>query len=186
VLRVLEESAGPVQPGTPLLEIGDPSALEIVADVLTSDAVIIPPSAAVRIDRWGGDGELAAHVRLLEPSAFTRVSALGVEEQRVNVVIDLDDPRERWASLGDGYRVEVHIVVWRDEDVLRVPSSAVFRRDEHWCTFVVEAGIARLREVELGHRARDHVEVLSGLAEGATVIVYPGERIVDGAQVVAR
>lgn len=186
VLRVLEESAGPVQPGTPLLEIGDPAALEIVADVLTSDAVVIPPSAGVRIDRWGGEGELAAHVRLLEPSAFTRVSALGVEEQRVNVIIDLDDPRERWATLGDGYRVEVHIVVWRSEDVLRVPASAVFRRDEAWCAFVVEGGVARLRELELGHRARDHVEVLSGLAEGATVIVYPGERIADGVEVAPR
>lgn len=186
VLRVLEENAGPVQPGTALLEIGDPSALEIVADVLTSDAVAIPASADVRIDRWGGEGELAAHVRLVEPSAFTRVSALGVEEQRVNVIIDLGEPRERWAALGDGYRVEVHIVVWRGDDILRAPASAVFRREERWCTFVVENGIAHLREVELGHRARDHVEILSGIPEGATIIVYPGERIADGVEVAPR
>jgi HlyD family secretion protein len=186
VLRVLQESAGPVQPGTPLLEIGDPSALEIVVDVLTSDAVIIPESASVRIDRWGGEGELAAHVRLLEPSAFTRISALGVEEQRVNAIIDLDDPRERWAALGDGYRVEVHIVVWQGDDVLRIPSSAVFRREERWSTFVIEDGIAHLTEIEIGHRGRDEVEVLSGVPEGATVVVYPGERVEDGVEVVAR
>lgn len=186
VLRVLAESAGPVQPGTALLEIGDPGALEVVADVLTSDAVVIPTSADVRIDRWGGEGELRGHVRLLEPSAFTRVSALGVEEQRVDVVIDLDDARERWAALGDGYRVEVHIVVWRDEAVLRIPASAVFRRDDQWCAFVVEGGIAHLRELELGHRGRDDVEVLSGVDEGATVIVYPGERIEDGVEVTPR
>jgi HlyD family secretion protein len=186
VLRVLEESGGPVQPGTPLVEIGDPSALEIVADVLTSDAVAIPASAHVRIDRWGGEGELAAHVRLLEPSAFTRVSALGVEEQRVNVIIDLDEPRERWSALGDGYRVEVHVVVWRGEEVLRAPASAVFRRGERWCAFVVEDGAARLRPLELGHRARDHVEVVSGVSEGDVLIVYPSDRVAEGVEVEGR
>jgi HlyD family secretion protein len=186
ILRVLAESAGPVQPGTALIEVGNPAALEIVADVLTSDAVVIPAAALVRIDRWGGADMLSGHVRLLEPSAFTRVSALGVEEQRVNVVIDLDDPRERWASLGDGYRVEVHVVVWQSQDVLRIPASAVFRRQEAWCTFVVEGGVARLTPLELGHRSRDEVEVISGVPEGATVIVYPGERVEDGAEVVSR
>lgn len=186
VLRVLQESAGPVQVGAPLLEVGDPSALEIVVDVLTSDAVSIPAAAAVRIDRWGGPDVLSGHVRLIEPSAFTRVSALGVEEQRVNAIVDLDEPRERWAALGDGYRVEVHIVVWRSDSVLRVPASAVFRREERWCAFVVDGGVAHLRELELGHRGRDHVEVLSGLDEGATVVVYPGERVDDGVEVAPR
>jgi HlyD family secretion protein len=140
----------------------------------------------VRVDRWGGEPVLHGHVRLVEPSAFTRVSALGVEEQRVNAIIDLDDPRETWAALGDGYRVEVHVVVWREESVLRVPASAVFRREDRWCTFEVEGGLAHLREVELGHRGRDEVEVLSGLDEGATVIVYPGERVQDGVEVAPR
>ena len=186
VLRVLQESAGPVQPGTPLFEVGDPAALEIVADMLTSDAVLVPPAAEVRIDRWGGETVLRGHVRLIEPSAFTRVSALGVEEQRVNALIDLDDERETWAALGDGYRVEVHVVVWRHESVLRVPASAVFRRGERWCTFVLEGGLAQLHEVELGHRGRDEIEVLSGLDEGARVIVYPGERVEDGVEVAPR
>lgn len=186
VLRVMQESAGPVQAGAALLEVGDPAALEIVADILTSDAVQVPPRAEVRIDRWGGEATLRGHVRLVEPSAFTRVSALGVEEQRVNAIIELDEPRERWAALGDGYRVEVHVVVWRGDDVLRVPASAVFRRRERWCVFVVEAGSAHLRTLELGRRGRDSVEVLSGLAEGAIVIEYPGEQVDDGVLVRAR
>ena len=123
-----------------ILEVGDPSALEVVVDVLSQDATRIPAGAAALIERWGGKNPLRGHVRVVEPSAFTKLSALGVEEQRVNVIIDMDDDRELWSSLGDGYRVEARISVWEGEDVLKVPASAVFRSEEAWATFVVEGG----------------------------------------------
>jgi HlyD family secretion protein len=185
VLHVVRESAGVVQPAEPILEIGDPSALEIVTDVLTSDAVHVAPGAEVRIDGWGGE-PLEGRVRLVEPSATTRVSALGVQEQRVDVIIALTSERARWASLGDGYRVETHVVVDRREGALRVPASAVFRTGDGWSAYVVEGDHARHVSVELGLRSRDAVEVLGGLAEGQRVIVYPGERVVDGALVSVR
>jgi HlyD family secretion protein len=185
VLRVVRESAGVVQAGEPLLEVGDPAALELVTDVLTSDAVRIAPGAAVRVDGWGG-APLEGRVRLIEPSATTRVSALGVQEQRVNVVIALDSPRELWASLGDGYRVETHVVVERRDAVLRVPASAVFRTGDGWAAYVLEGPVVRLRPLELGLRSRDAIEVLGGLEEGARVVVFPGERVVDGAEVTVR
>ena len=137
VLRVLRESGGVVQAGTPLMEVGDPARLEIATDVLTSDAVDIEAGDHVVIERWGGGEDLRGHVRLIEPSAFTRTSALGVEEQRVNVVIDLDSPREEWHRLGDGYRVETRIVIWEEPDVLVVPASAVFRHGEGWAVYRV-------------------------------------------------
>jgi len=186
VLRVIQQSEGVVGPGTPLVEVGDPSALEIVVDVLTTDAVIIRPGAHVEIDRWGGERKLRGHVRLVEPSAFTRVSALGVEEQRVNVVIDLDEPRERWSALGDGYRVEAAIVVWEEPDVLRVPASAVFRRGEGWAVFRLEGGVARLRTVDAGKRNGLDVQIVRGLAVGDRVIAHPSDRVVDGVDAVAR
>ena len=127
VLRVVQESEGVVQPGTPLVEVGDPAALEVVVDVLTADAVKVEPGAPVSLERWGGEGALEGRVRRVEPSAFTKVSALGVEEQRVNVVIDIDSPRERWTQLGDGYRVEARMQIWREEDALKIPASALFR-----------------------------------------------------------
>jgi HlyD family secretion protein len=185
VLRVVRESAGVVQAGEPLLEVGDPAALEIVTDVLTSDAVRIAPGAQVRIDGWGGE-PLEGRVRLVEPSATTRVSALGVEEQRVNVVIALDSPHARWSALGDGYRVETHVTVERREDVVRVPASALFRTGDGWAAYVVAGEVVHLRPVEVGLRSRDAIEVVSGLAEGDRVVVYPGERVVEGAEVSAR
>jgi HlyD family secretion protein len=186
ILRVIQESAGVVQPGTPLVELGDVKALEIVADVLTSDAVHIKPSARAWIERWGGEAALAAHVRSIEPSAFTRVSALGVEEQRVNVILDLDEPYTKWSALGDGYRVEVRMLTWQGDDVLVVPESAIFRRNERWATFAVRDGKAELVFVEVGHRNGETAEVLGGLSEGMEVIVHPSDRVVPGIEIARR
>ena len=185
VLKVLHESEGVVQPSTPLVELGDPTALEITVDVLTSDAVSIAPGAPVDVTRWGGD-PLEGRVRSVEPSAFTRLSALGVEEQRVNVQIDLVSPRERWQRLGDGYRVEVQIVVWEAERVAKVPASAVFRRDQGWAAFRVEAGVAGLTPIEIGHRTSREVEVVRGLEPAMSVIVHPSDRVADGVKVAAQ
>jgi HlyD family secretion protein len=185
VLKVLHESEGVVQPGAPLVELGDPAALEITVDVLTSDAVRIVPGARVDVTRWGGDA-LEGRVRRVEPSAFTRLSALGVEEQRVNVQIDLTSPRDRWQRLGDGYRVEVQIAVWESERVAKVPASAVFRRGQGWAAFRVEAGVARLTPIEIGHRTSREVEVVRGIEPGARVIVHPSDRVVEGVEVAQR
>jgi HlyD family secretion protein len=186
VLRVFHPSGGPVAPGAPLFELGDPAALEVVVDVLSSDAVSVRPGARVELDRWGGPHLLRGRVRLVEPSAFTRLSALGVEEQRVDVVIDLVEPRARWAALGDGYRVEARIVDWESAEVLRVPASAVFRRGAGWAVFRVEEGVARLRLLGIGRRNGLEVEVLRGLAAGDRVVAHPSDRVVDGASVIAR
>ena len=186
VLRLTQESEGVVQPGIALLEIGDPAGLEIVVDVLTADAVEIRPGAPVLIERWGGDSVLHGHVQRVEPSAFTRVSALGVEEQRVNVIVNLDEPREHWAALGDGYRVESRTVIWQAPDVLRVPAGAVFRHKGGWAVYAVERGVVRLRSVEVGHRNGAQVEILSGLRPGERVVVYPSDDVVDGAKAEAR
>jgi len=186
VLKVFQESEGVVQAGTPIVEVGDPAALEIVVDVLSQDATRIPDGAPVTIERWGGKAPLRAHVRVVEPSAFTKLSALGVEEQRVNVVIDLDEERDRWSTLGDGYRVEARISVWEGEDVLRLPASAVFRAEEAWATFVVEDGAAVLRPVEIGETNGLETEVLSGLQEGDMVIAYPSDSVRDGVSVRSR
>jgi HlyD family secretion protein len=183
VLRLLQESEGVVQPGAALLEIGDPASLEVVIDVLTIDAVRIRPGAPVLIERWGADRALHGHVHRVEPSAFTRVSALGVEEQRVNVIIHLDDPAENWRALGDAFRVEAQIVVWEEPDVLQVPSGAVFRRGEGWAVYVVADGRARLRQVEIGHRTDTSAEVRRGLAIGDSVVLYPGDSIREGQRV---
>jgi HlyD family secretion protein len=186
VLRVFQESEGVVQSGTPILEVGDPSALEIVVDVLSQDATRIPARAPTLIERWGGKNPLHGHVRVVEPSAFTKISALGVEEQRVNVIVDLDDDRTLWSTLGDGYRVEARISVWEGRDVLEVPASAVFRSEEAWATFVVEEGTAVLRRVDIGESNGLETEVLSGLQEGDTVIAYPSDSVRDGVSVEPR
>jgi HlyD family secretion protein len=186
VLRVLQESAGPVAAGAPLVEIGDPTRQEIVVDVLTPDAVAIASGAHVSIERWGGEKPLTAHVRAVEPSAFTRVSALGVEEQRVNVMIDLDEPYETWAAMGDGYRLDAHIVVWEAKETLRAPSGALFRRGDGWAAYVVQGQTARLRDVSVGRSNGTQVQITGGLLAGELVILHPGERVADGAKVVAR
>jgi HlyD family secretion protein len=182
ILRVIQSSEAVVQPGAPLLEIGDPNALEIAIDVLTSDAVRIHTGALVVFERWGG-AALEGRVRRVDPSAFTRISALGVEEQRVNVIIDLTSPRAAWATLSDGYRVEAHIVVWDAADVLQIPGSAVFRHDSGWATFRVVAERAVLTPLEIGERTPSSVEVKRGLRAGDRVVLHPSDRVGDGVRV---
>ncbi|MCA9601941.1 MAG: efflux RND transporter periplasmic adaptor subunit [Myxococcales bacterium] len=182
VLRILEENEGVVQPGHPLLEVGDPAALEVVVDVLTSDAVRIHAGQHARLRDWGG-APLEGRVRTVEPSAFTKPSALGVEEQRVNVVLDLHSPREIWATLGDGYRVEVEIVVWSAHGVIRIPSTAVFPREDGWAVFVVRDGVAETERVTLGERGTELVELKQGIREGDRVIDHPSEQIEAGTRV---
>jgi HlyD family secretion protein len=182
ILRVLEKSERVVAAGAPLLELGDPTQLEVVVDVLSTDAVRIPAGAAVLLENWGGPSPLRARVRHVEPSAYTKVSALGVEEQRVNVIADLLDPP---GPLGDGYRVEARIVIWEAEDVLKVPSGAVFREGESWSVYVLDQGRARRRPVEAGHRNPSEVEIRAGLTAGEPVILHPPNSLRDGMRVKA-
>jgi HlyD family secretion protein len=186
VLRVHQKSAGVVQAGTPIVEIGDPRALEIVVDLLTTDAVHVKPGTAVVIQGWGGDVPLSGKVSRVEPSAFTRPSALGVDEQRVNVVVALTDAPERWSALGDGYRVEARLVLWRGEDVLHVPQGAVFRQGDGWAAYEVQGDRAALKPVRIGHRGDTQVEIVSGLSAGASVAVHPGDRVKHGVRVERR
>lgn len=181
VLRVFQESATIVKPGDGIMELGDPADLEVEVDVLSTDAVKIPPGARVMLNEWGGDKSLEARVRLVEPSAFTKVSALGIEEQRVNVIIDFVDPPETRTVLGDGFRVEADIVRWEADDVLTVPTGALFREGGQWSVFVINSdNITELQPLELGHRNDDAAEVLNGLTEGDTVVLYPGDRVSIG------
>jgi HlyD family secretion protein len=186
VLRVWQESARLVSGGMQLIEVGDPTDLEVRVEVLSRDGVTVRPGAAVLLERWGGEGQLHARVRRVEPSAFTKVSALGVEEQRVNLIADFTDAPEARVGLGDGYRVEARIVAWEATDVLRVPAGALFQRDGGWKTFVVEGSRARLRAVETGRSNGVDTEVRAGLEPGAQVIVYPGDRVEDGSRVRGR
>jgi HlyD family secretion protein len=186
VLRVLREDEGVVAAGTPLLEIADLSRLEVVADVATSDAVSIQPGAPVRLAAWGGGEVLRGHVRLVEPAAFTKLSALGIEEQRVNVVIELDEPAERRGALGDGYRVEAAIVVWQAPDVVQIPASALFRTAGAWSVFLWRDGRARLHPVEPGRHSGVRAQIVGGLTGGETVIVHPGDAVADGVRVSRR
>jgi len=186
VFRVLQESAAVVGPGTPLLEIADPSDLEIVVDVLTSDAVRIRQGAPVRIEHWGGERPLEARVRLVEPAGYTKISALGVEEQRTNVVIDLTSPPASWEGLGDGFRVDARIVVFESDDALQAPSSALFRDGDEWAAFVIENGRARKRPVVARRRTARTALVERGLDEGQTVILYPTDVVADGVRVEVR
>jgi HlyD family secretion protein len=183
VLRVTEKSERVVSAGTPILVLGEPGKLEIVADVLSTDAVKVHPGDPVLLTGWGGDHPLRARVRLVEPGGFTKVSALGVEEQRVNVISDfVDSP----GSLGDGYRVEAHIVVWSGKNVLQVPLSALFRRGSRWSAFVIAGGRASARDVEIGHRNESEAEILGGLSEGEQVILHPPNQLADGMRVRTR
>lgn len=185
VLRVLQESAGVVAAGAPIVEIGDPSDLEIVCEMLSTDAVRISEGAPVRIDGWGGD-ELAGRVRLVEPSAFTKVSALGVEEQRVNVVIDIDAAPDDWAGLAHQFRVDVHVQEWAGEGELVAPVAALFRHEGRWSAYAVERGRARLRSYEIGRMNAREAQVLGGALEGVRVIVHPSERVREGVRVAQR
>lgn len=180
VLRVHEQSERVVPVGAPLVSVGDPAALEVVVDVLSTDAVKIRPLAPVQIQDWGGDKPLSAHVRLVEPSGFTKLSALGVEEQRVNVIADF---AEAPAGMADGYRVEARIVVWEGRDVVKIPSSALFRSAGKWSVFVVRDGRARRAGIAIGHRSASEVEVLSGLQENDRVVLHPSDLLDDGVRV---
>ncbi|MGB7345495.1 MAG: HlyD family efflux transporter periplasmic adaptor subunit [Pirellulaceae bacterium] len=180
VLRLFEESSTVVSVGTPLIEVGDPRNLEIEIDVLSTDAVRIQNGAELTIDHWGGGSPLQGHVRVVEPGAFTKVSSLGVEEQRVNIIADFNEPPERIASLGDGYRVEARITVNELEKALLVPNSALFRHNRQWHVLSAVDGKAVLVKVEIGLQNTDLTQVLSGLSEGDTVIQYPSDQLKPG------
>lgn len=201
VLRRFFTSARMLQAGEPILEIGDTASLEVEVDVLSADAVRLEPGLKVQLTRWGREEPLAGRVRLVEPGGFTKVSALGVEEQRVLVIVDLTAPREEWRRLGDAYRVNARFVLWEQDDVLRLPAAAAFRRpgnqreqpaaDYHaapeqpqgWAVFTVDNGRARLRQVEVGRRGGRYLQLLSGLEEGEQVIVHPPRELEDGARI---
>lgn len=188
VLRVLQASESTVALGTPLLELGNVAQLEVVAELLTTDALLVKPGSAVVVERWGGNGELRGRVRMVEPGGFTKVSALGVEEQRVKVHIDIETPHEQWQALGDGYRVSVRIVTLRREQALQVPVSAVFSRADAtgMAVLVVEGGRAWLRPVQLGGRNGSSAWLTGGLQAGEQVIVYPPATVKDGSRVTRR
>ncbi|MDJ0788286.1 MAG: HlyD family efflux transporter periplasmic adaptor subunit [Myxococcota bacterium] len=186
VLRVLRESAGVVPAGADLVEIGDPAQLEIVVDLLSMDAVRVEAGQRALIENWGGERPLEARVRRVEPFGFTKVSALGIEEQRVNVVLDIASPPPEWTRLGHGYQVDVRIIQWEGADVLQVPVTALFRDGGGWAVLVRDDGRAARRVVELGHRNDRHAEIVEGLAAGDEVVVYPGEGIREGARIERR
>jgi HlyD family secretion protein len=183
VLRRLHESESVVPPGEPLVDIANVGDLEIAADYLSTDAVKIRAGMPAIIDRWGGGTPLKGTVRLVEPSGFVKVSALGVEEQRVNVIVDFEDPRSAWQALGDGYRVEVRVIEWEQPHVLQVPTGALFRDGDAWAVFLIQDGVARLRHVQIGRQTSLEAEVTSGLVEGDRVVVHPSDRVADGVRV---
>lgn len=185
VLRVLTESEQVVQPGTPLLEIGDPGDKEIVVQLLSRDAVRIEPGAAATISGWGGD-PIPAVVERVEPSAITKISALGIEEQRVKVILTLTGPTDTFSQLGHGFRVIARIALWREESVLTIPLGALFRDGGDWATYALRDGRARVQTLELGERNESLAQVLGGLQAGDTVILHPSDLVADGVSVVLR
>jgi HlyD family secretion protein len=186
VLKIPRKSEGPVPAGQALLEIGAPSDLEVEVDVLSADAVRIRPGTRVVFERWGGETPLEGVVRVVEPAGFTKVSALGVEEQRVWVIVDFTSPREHWQRLGDGYRVEASFILWEGNDVLQIPASSLFRDGKGWAAFVVQEGKAVKRRVEIGQRSGLAAQVLSGIGEGEQVVVHPDDRLREGVRVATR
>ena len=185
VLKINQESEAPVQAGTPLIEIGDPLDLDVVADLLSTDAVQIKIGAPVRIDGWGGPS-IRGRVTKVDPAGFLKVSALGIEEQRVRTTIDFTDPPEFWSRLGHDYRVIVHITAWSASDALTAPVAALFRQGENWAVYAVEDGRAQVRQITIGHRNNRSAEVLSGLSAGDRVILHPSDRIQQGISVAQR
>jgi HlyD family secretion protein len=183
ILRVFQESARVVPAGFALMEVGDLADLELRIEVLSRDGVAITPGARVMLEQWGGVEPLTARVRHVEPSAFTKISALGVEEQRVYVVADFVDPLEKRPTLGDSYRVEARIVTWENPNALRAPAGALFQRGGTWRTFAIDGGRARLISVKVGRSNGVDTEVLDGLREGQRVVVYPGDKVQDGTRV---
>jgi HlyD family secretion protein len=186
VLKRLHESRSVVSAGAVLIEIGDVRQLEIVSDLLSSEAVKVSAGDAVLIEQWGGGKTLRGRVRRVEPAGFLKISALGVEEQRVNVIIDFEDPAEAWKALGDAYRVEVRVVIWQRPDVLKLPIGSLFRAGDDWAAFVADGGRARLRKLEIGQRNSREAQVLGGLRKGERVVLYPSDDLRDGARIVPR
>ncbi len=182
ILKINHRSEGVVREGLPIIEIGDPNALEVVVDVLSADAVRITQGTPVFFNRWGGESHLEGRVRVVEPAGFTKISALGVEEQRVLVISDIISSPDIWGRLGDGYRVEASFVIW-EGDVLQAPASSLFRVDGDWAVFVMEGGNAHRRMVKIGHRNGLMAEVISGLSEGEEVITHPDSSIENGTAV---
>lgn len=183
VLKVVRESEGVVQAGTVLLEVGNPNALEVAVDLLSTDAVQVSAGMPVVLERWGGSRPLQGVVKRVEPEGFLKISALGVEEQRVWVIVDITSPPEEWRALGDGYRVEARFILWQGDNVLQIPASALFRFHEGWAVMAVEQGRAEVREVTVGHRNGLEAEITSGLTEGEQVIIHPDDRVEDGTRV---
>lgn len=177
VLKVARECEGPVRTGEPLLEVGDPSALEIEVDVLSADAVKIRPGMKVLFERWGGKQPLEGIVRVVEPVGFTKYSALGVEEQRVLIISNFTSPFEKWKRLGSGYRVEARFILWHQDDVLQVPESSLFRHKKGWAVFVIENGRAIRREVKVGQRNGLTAQIVEGIEENEKVINHPSDEI---------
>ncbi len=186
VLSVLHRNEGVVTAGTPLLEIGDPENLEIVVELLSTDAVRVEPGQTVLITNWGQDDPLAGRVNRVEPIGFTKVSALGIEEQRVNVLVDLVTPRERWARLGHGYQLDVDIVLWQGQDVLAIPLTALVRDGDHWAVYQLIETRARKTRVTLGRQNPLRAEITAGLEPGSIIITHPNDAVHDGARVEAR
>lgn len=187
VLRIPSESERVVMAGEPLAEIGNPDDLEIVVDLLSADAVKVSPGDRVLIDAWGGGHVLQGTVRRVEPFGFTKISALGIEEQRVNVIVDLTSPHEEWKRLGHGYQVEARIVLWENDDVLKLPLTALFRDGEgEWAVFVANGGRAQRRPVKIGRRTGFEAQIVDGLHEGERVVVHPSDRVADGVLIAAR
>jgi len=186
ILKIVRESEGVVQPGESVVEIGNPRGLEIEVEALSADAVRIAVGGRVLLERWGGERPLEARVRTIEPTGFTKISALGVEEQRVLIISDIVSPPEEWEKLGDGYRVEASFILWEENDVLQIPSSALFRQGEGWTAFVVEEGIAQRREIEVGRRNGLAAQALSGVSEGDVVILHPDDAVEDGVEIIRR
>ena len=183
VLHVFEENSRVVAAGTPLMEIGDPADLEVIIEVLSRDGAAIPAEAKVEFEQWGGGVPMTGRVRMVEPAAFTKVSALGVEEQRVNVVADLLTPPEQRPNVGDNFRVEARIIVWEAADAVKVPAGALFRQGDQWATFLLVEGRAQLRTVKAGRSSGVEMQVLDGLKRGDKVILYPGSRVHAGQRV---
>ena len=182
----MQESETIVSPGMAILEIGDPADLEIEAEILSRDAVAIRPGDPVEISHWGGEQALNARVRRVEPAAFTKISALGVEEQRVIVLCDLIDPPEAARALGDRFRVEVRVAVWHEDDVLVAPAGALFRRSNAWHTFIYQNGRARLTAIEAGPTDGRHTQIIGGLKQGDRLLLHPPDTVDDGSRVVMR
>lgn len=185
ILRIVQESEGLVQAGAPLVEIGDPLDLQVMADLLSTDAVRIKPGASVLVDGWGGP-PLRARITRVDPAGFLKVSALGIEEQRVHTEIDFVDPPAVWSQLGHDYRVTVHVVRWRDENALTVPVAALFREGDDWAVFAVRDGQAHVTTVKIGERNNRMAQVVSGLAPGDRVVLHPSDRIREGVAVTER